>query len=387
MSPIVRTYREQIRPSDFDRLAAIIADGGIAITPTDTVYGLIGKAFDSKVFERLDTIKGERRLPYSVAFSGVGELDDWYGGIGIRARRLASTLLPGPVTFLLQPNGVTPTEFRHRNAGFGVRVSSDSILPELARRIETPIWATSANRSGDPAPGDFRSISRGLIQSVDIAFDAGPTTYRDASSVVDLRTGLFRIMRAGPWEKRIETALERSLDPLRVVTICSGNTCRSPIAASLLDRELLDLPKRVVVSSAGLDALPDLPASREMVQIGSNWGLDLSEHKAQQASIELFRRTDIILAASPQHRDRIIQIEPRAKWKTFLMAEPLGSDSIPDPYQFGDEQYLLIAEMIRRAMRGWAERIRNIIQNEFDVSRESTMHEPPAVSAPVEPTE
>jgi protein-tyrosine phosphatase len=358
--------RDQIRPADLDRLTEILQGGGIAIIPTDTVYGLIGKAFDADVFKKLDMVKGERRLPYATAFESLESIEDWFGGLGFRARRMAHSLLPGPITLVMNSAGKIPLRFRHRSAGIGVRLSTDKLLPELSQRLNSPIWATSANRSGDTTPGDFRTINPGLIQQVDFAIDAGPTTFHDASTVIDLRENEYKIVRKGPWANRAEASLQRSGQPLQVLLLCSGNICRSPIAAFLLQHELGPVETSLVsVSSAGLDALPQLPATKEMVDIAAGWGIDLSTHEARQATLDLLRQADIILTATPRHHSRVIQMEPKATRKTFLMGDSVGVESITDPYQLGAAAYQESAELIRRAMKGWAERIKRIVSEEF----------------------
>lgn len=387
MSPIVRTVRDQIRPADVDRLVTILAEGGLAVIPTDTVYGLIGRAFDHAVLERLDSIKGERRLPYAAAFASLDAVEEWLAGFSLRQRRVAQSLLPGPVTLVLPAGDRAPVGFRYGNAGIGIRVSAHPLLPELVSRLGSPIWATSANRSGEPAPGDFRAVRRLLVQAVDIAIDAGPTAFRDASTVVDLRTSDFGIIRRGPWASRVEGVMKRSSEPLEVLAVCSGNICRSPLAAALLQAAAGDpQTSRLRVSSAGMDAIADLPATREMVEIAFEWGLNISDHRARSATIEMLHKADLILVASPQHRQRIITIEPRAVRKTYLMGEIIGAETIPDPYQLGGEAYRRTAELLRSTMEAWAERLGKIALAEFGSTHndlpEVTAAEPGAASAP-----
>ncbi len=363
MSPIIRMAREQIRPSDIDRLVRILQEDGVAVVPADTVYGLIGKAFNKTVFDRLDAIKEDRRLPYVVIFSSLESVEEWTGGLNYRQRRFASALLPGPLTMIMTPKGKIPADFRYKTSGIGIRVSSDTLLPLLAERLGAPIWASSANRSDDPAPSDYRTVNRNVIQAVDMAVDAGPTIFHDASTVVDIRSKVFKITREGPWLSRINKAIKRSNDPLEVLVLCSGNICRSPIAAYLLENA--NIP-HITVKSAGLDASNHQRATSEMVEIGSSWGIDMSGHLSQTASLEVLHEADIILTATPEHRERVIQIDSRAKRKTFLIADGIGETTIPDPYKSGGEMYRTVAEMIRRSIEGWSLRLGRVVQSEFE---------------------
>lgn len=364
MSPILRNSSRFQRPADIDRLVRVLSDGGVAIAPTDTVYGLIGKAFDRRVFEKMDAIKGERRLPYAAIFSDLDSIEEWVGGLSFRRRRLISSLLPGPLTFILNSSGKLPLDFRYRSSGIGVRFSSDALLPKLAHQLNSPIWATSANRSNDPAPADFRSVNHNLLKEVDIAVDAGPTIFNDPSTVVDLRTNSYSILREGPWLERVRKAIARSMEPLEVLVVCTGNICRSPIAAYLLKKH--DIPF-LNTSSAGLNALPNQPATTFMQTIATEWNIDLGAHRSMQLTPEILRSTDLILAATEEHRERIVRMAASAKHKTFLLADSIGETDIPDPYGHDENVYQDIAELIRKAVDGWAERIRKFVLDEFTI--------------------
>jgi protein-tyrosine-phosphatase len=105
-----------------------------------------------------------------------------------------------------------------------------------------------------------------------------------------------------------------------------------------------------------------------MVEIARSWGIDMSGHRSRPATLDLLRSADIILAATQQHHDRVIQVEPRARRKTFLIAETIGEVDIPDPYHKGGEMYRTVAELIRKSMSGWQSRLEIIVTYEFGTS-------------------
>jgi tRNA threonylcarbamoyl adenosine modification protein (Sua5/YciO/YrdC/YwlC family) len=359
VSPTLRHVRESVRPTDVDRMVKILKEGGVIIAPTDTVYGLLAKAFTSETFERLDSIKGERRTPYAVAFADISSLEKWYGGFDLRQKRVIHSLLPGPVTLILKANRSVPENFRYHNAGIGVRVSSDELLPLLCKRLEAPIWASSANRSNDKAPIDFGGVSSILCKDVDMTIDSGPTTYRDASTVVDLRSHPYQVLRKGPWLERIERLLMKAAEqPVRVLVLCSGNTCRSPLAATWLQYLLGPASESgVKVSSAGLDVTPNEPVSSYMSEIATKNGFDLTDHLPHQVDLESVRNADLVLFVSALHRERIFKLEPSIADKSGYLGQPIGLETIPDPYDGGDQVYNNVADLIERSVLGWVKEL------------------------------
>lgn len=137
--------------------------------------------------------------------------------------------------------------------------------------------------------------------------------------------------------KRIIPFKERLRQRKRMVLfICTGNTCRSPMAAAyfrklLDDRQIAD----VEVRSAGVMTITGLLASQEAVQVMDNEGIDLRRHRSTQLTPELVRKADLILSMTPFHRQRALRISDDAKNKTYLLKEFTRSDlknpQIADP--------------------------------------------------------
>jgi len=116
-----------------------------------------------------------------------------------------------------------------------------------------------------------------------------------------------------------------------VLFVCTGNICRSPLAASLLERAL----KRgleVTVTSAGTGAWDGAPASEGAYLVGLERGLDLSAHRARLLTRELVERADLILTMARHHRARVDELG--GEGRVFVLGEYTGrgSDEVSDPF-------------------------------------------------------
>jgi protein-tyrosine-phosphatase len=110
---------------------------------------------------------------------------------------------------------------------------------------------------------------------------------------------------------------------MRILLVCTGNTCRSPLAEALLKRELAERGlEGVEVSSAGTGAWDGAPASEGAYLVGLEHGLDLSAHRARLVTRELVQAADLILTMARHHRARVEQLGGGGK--TYLLGEYAG---------------------------------------------------------------
>lgn len=173
-------------------LELTIAAGGVSIFPADGLYGLACDPLNPTAIDRIQRIKGrDEGKPSAVLYFSPLAMRELVEGLGERTRAAVAALLPGPLTLVLaNPRHRYPLACREDPARLGIRLIDGPLAGVMC-----PLFQTSANRSGEPAPAIFADVPRALLTEVDLAIDGGALTGRP-STVVDLT----ELDSGGGWE-------------------------------------------------------------------------------------------------------------------------------------------------------------------------------------------
>ena len=171
----------------------VLAEGGVVLYPTDTVYGLGANIFDNKAVRRVFEIKKRNLLkPLSILVSDKMAIDV-VAKTSNSQREIMDNYLPGPYTFILEKQKIVPRVITAGSSRVGVRVPDCSLACALARLF--PITTTSANISDKEVLADPCEIIDQLDCEVDLVIDAGPVKSKRASVIVDLTRSNPKIVR------------------------------------------------------------------------------------------------------------------------------------------------------------------------------------------------
>ena len=376
------------------RAAELLSQGKLVILPTETVYGIALNLLSPEARKAARQAKQQAQEPNAAAaepghsaqrFSPwvihVAQPEDiftWAPHLTPLARRLIIKSLPGPVAFQIKLDDAAIAAARSRlgdaadetlhNPEEGperyltVRCPDFALTQNVLDRVEQPVAIIGAGTRQQPAIYDLQDLPASLVSSesqIAAALDGGPTRYRKPSTVVRIDGNAYNVVRAGVIDGRL---FDRLAD-FTIVFVCSGNTCRSPMAAALATKLIAEklgvsareLPLRhIVVQSAGVTAGRGMRAALEAQDAVRNLGADLSAHLSQSASIDLLRRADVIYTMTDAHREDVLELFPGAERKTFRL-DPEGdvADPIGAPLPVYERVAARLDEVIQERLNEW----------------------------------
>ncbi len=199
MAEFIRIYEENPNPKAVERVVEILRDGGLAIYPTDTVYGLGCDITNSKALERLARIKGIKleKASWSFICADLSNLSDYVRQIDTPTFKILKRALPGPYTFILPGSTQLPKDFKKRKT-VGIRVPDNRIAQALVQGLGHPIVSTSIHDEDDVLEytTDPELIYEKWEKLVDVVVDGG---YGDnvASTIIDLSGPEPVVLREG----------------------------------------------------------------------------------------------------------------------------------------------------------------------------------------------
>jgi protein-tyrosine phosphatase len=216
----------------------------------------------------------------------------------------------------------------------GLRVPAHEAVLQVLDRLPGPLVLSSANRSGEPAATTAEEVVEALGEDVAVVVNGGRTRFGQASSVVRVQGDRWEMLREGV----VPPAEVQRQASCLIVFVCTGNTCRSPLAEGLCKKLLAqrlgctpeELPARgFLVLSAGLAAMMGGGAAPEAVEAARELGVDLSGHRSRPLTPQLAAQADHLIAMAQGHLDALDSHTLRLAGRPRLLSA--AGEDLPDP--------------------------------------------------------
>src|SRR6478609_526924 len=368
MAPQVLDVTAASDPRDIvHRVVQALVEGKVVALPTETVYIAAASGLVDKAVQRLLALReGKLDGPATLAVRGLDEVLDYVPRLPRIGQRLARRCWPGPLTLQLADAHAESAVYRLPprvreavlNQGeMRVRVPGHDMVLGILRLLAGPVVMVGARHAAQESALTGQDVVQRLGNQVDVVLDDGRCKFAQYSSIVRVDDDGFRVLRQGVFS---EANLKR-LASFMIVLVCTGNTCRSPMAEALLKKRVADRlgckieeldDRGVVVMSAGISAPPGGRAAAEAIVTMKERGLDLTQHESQPLSERLIKFADCIITMTAGHRDAIWQAWPDAEPRVHLISR--GRGDVADPIGGPIEMYRRCAEQLDAYLEAWA---------------------------------
>ncbi len=350
------------------RAAELLNRGGLVVFPTETVYGVAAAANNPRGLKRLRELKQRGAdKPFTIHIASPEDANKYIDLENKpQLRRLIRKTMPGPITIVaeVEPNviheklaalGLTPDDAHllYYQNSIGLRCPDQPIANQMLAAVQNPVVASSANEAGQPPPTRADLAHHAIGRKTDLILDGGEARFAQASTIVKVSLdGTPKLLRQGVFDQQYLERLMRRV----ILFVCSGNTCRSPMAESIARFEaakaLNIAPDALAdhdidIISAGAFALPGAPMTPEAEAALQQLNIPHTPHAARQLTTGLINQADVILCMTEGHRLAVTDIAPDSAHKAQLL-DTMGD--IDDPIGGSLDVYLQCAQRMQQAI-------------------------------------
>ena len=309
--------------------ARAVRDGKLVAMPTETVYGLATNADDREAVRRMAEVKlRDPDKPFALMIPDKAHVERYVGPVPELVSKMMRLFWPGPLTIVVRlEDGRT----------VGLRLPDHPVARAVVAWAECPVAVPSANRAGAEPPTRAEEVLQELGGQIDLLVDGGPAQKGRSSTVVLFREGQIEMLREGP----ISEAEVRAAAAYSVLFVCSGNSCRSPMAEAFFKKQMADRARNrmtivrggaIRVLSAGTGVMKEGEVNPLAAEVMAEVGLDISGHRSRPLSVGMISAADRIYTMTERHRVTILEMIPDARDRVETLdpsgdlLDPAGTD-------------------------------------------------------------
>jgi|LSQX01.3.fsa_nt_gb tRNA threonylcarbamoyl adenosine modification protein (Sua5/YciO/YrdC/YwlC family) len=308
------------------KTSKVLASGGVAIIPTDTVYGIVCDGLNIKAKEKIFSIKKRSYEKPLIGFVDKVNKAERFACMPQYALPFIRKRWPGATTFIFKSR--ENLEYMVTGDGkIAFRIPNYNFIREVTKHFEV-VASTSANISGENNPTSVEEMPDTLKKMADIVISAGDIE-RNPSALWDATKKPPCLLRG------------------KILFVCLGNTCRSPIAEHLLKEMLKNTGIQIGVESAGLSISSESTADPLAYIAMAEKGIDMGDFVSRQLTPYMAKNFDLIYVMEEAHRNKVLSHFPNVEDKVTVLGveDPFG-ESLDFYRRITEKMSLLIKEVV-----------------------------------------
>jgi protein-tyrosine-phosphatase/tRNA A37 threonylcarbamoyladenosine synthetase subunit TsaC/SUA5/YrdC len=350
------------------RAVQAITEGKTVVLPSDSCYFLATSGLHETACQRVHELRQGATVPL-VALKSRGSAFDFAPQFPPLADRLTRRCWPGPLHIQVShisresvierlPANARLHAFPEKKVQFTVALNG--VVTAVLRLLPGPLLLWPAMPIHEIEPVTVNDVLQYFPSEIDLVISTGRSQFSQPATIAEIKNNSIHILRPGIIT---EQAL-KTFSGYMLAIVCTGNTCRSPMAemvfkkllAERLQCKIEELEQNgVTVISAGTAASLGCPAAENAVEIMQQQQLDLSQHESQPLNEQIVKRADLIITMTRSHREAILQEWPEARDRTYTLSN--NRADVSDPIGGPLEQYRRCAEQIENYAREWVKQI------------------------------
>lgn len=346
-----------------------LVEGKVVGLPSETNYVLAASAVHAQAAGHVAQYAADRSTGLELMIRGPSEALDYCPKLSPVAARIVSRGLPGPLVTQLacqSPHslaqyvaGSDVQELLCPDGFVGLRNSSHDVFSQVLQLMRGPIIVSDMLDATGQVIVTGNAAATDGPDSCNFVLNDNETHFATRPTLVQIDGSTCRVLRDGAIAKDKLLRLGQFV----ALVICTGNTCRSPMAeillADLLVKRFPEMamvqPRPFFVGSAGLSAFPGGPAASEAKKVMAKRGLSLAAHQSHSVTEHALRQADLVLTMTDSHRRAILERLPEMADKIHLVS---GKNiDVIDPFGGTEANYAACADQIEGFLTSWVERM------------------------------